>query len=65
MSPLVLSSLHAIGWVHRDISLGNILLLDGTPPVVKLADLEYAKEVGPSPDGQHEMRTVRRSFVSF
>lgn len=31
--------MHKSGWVHRDISLGNILVVDG---VAKLSDLEYA-----------------------
>ena len=30
-----------LGWVHRDVSVGNILLCEG-----KLADLEYGKKVG-------------------
>lgn len=34
------------GWVHRDISPGNLLVHDGK---VKLADLEYAK---PYPDDE-------------
>ena len=34
--------MHKYGWVHRDISLGNILAVDG---VVKISDLEYAKKV--------------------
>lgn len=37
---LVLKALHFAGWVHRDISSGNILLWNNH---VKLADLEFAK----------------------
>ena len=37
-----LQAVHKCGWVHRDISSGNILLVDG---VVKIADLEYAKKM--------------------
>lgn len=39
---LALRALHLTGWLHRDISSGNILLVDG---IVKLADLEYAKNM--------------------
>lgn len=55
----VLKSLHAIGWVHRDISAGNIMVEKSTG-VVKLADVEYAKEIGRSNgSGHHDARTVR------
>ncbi|KAJ3555679.1 hypothetical protein NM688_g2445 [Phlebia brevispora] len=37
-----LRALHECGWVHRDISLGNILLHGD---VVKIADLEYAEKI--------------------
>ena len=41
--------LHEAGWVHRDISVGNLYLY--TDPVSKekrglIGDLEYAKRVG-------------------
>lgn len=48
-----LCSLHELGWVHRDISSGNILIFDGG---VKLADLEYAKHDGDF--SVHGIRTV-------
>lgn len=54
-SCVVLKALHEIGWVHRDVSSGNILT-DGD--VVKLADLEYAKKIGKTTGGHHEIRTV-------
>ncbi|KAJ3557298.1 hypothetical protein NM688_g1546 [Phlebia brevispora] len=39
-----LQLMHAVGWVHRDVSTGNILLAkDGT---ARLADLEYARLLG-------------------
>jgi serine/threonine protein kinase len=34
--------MHKYGYVHRDISTGNILLHEGQG---KLSDLEYAKEM--------------------
>lgn len=41
---LALKLLHSSGWVHRDVSSGNILLEhDGN---VRLADFEYAKRTG-------------------
>lgn len=36
--------LHAAGVLHRDIKPGNIMLLSGTPVVVKLIDLGVAKK---------------------
>lgn len=35
--------MHAAGWVHRDVSTGNILLENHT---ARLADMEYAKKAG-------------------
>lgn len=63
LTTLVLLSLHAIGWVHRDISSGNVLVLAGPAPVVKLADFEYAKEIGASTGGKHEIRTVSKNTM--
>lgn len=58
-----LEVLHKVGWVHRDISIGNILVArsdDGA--VVKLADLEYAKAFQDRPVlKSQELRTVCRS----
>lgn len=55
----VLKSLHAVGWVHRDISSGNILVDEATK-TVKLADVEYAKKIGHHfGDGHCDSRTVR------
>ena len=36
--------MHKVGWVHRDVSPGNILLADDGS--VLLGDLEYAKKMG-------------------
>jgi serine/threonine protein kinase len=46
--------MHEHGYVHRDISTGNILLYGGRG---KLSDLEYAKEMGTGLP--HEVGTVR------
>ena len=45
--------MHRGGWVHRDISSGNILIADGD---VKIADLEYAKNM--KDDSSHSERSV-------
>ena len=50
---LGLSVLHEHGFVHRDISTSNILLVNG---VAKLADLEYVKHEGETTE--HNIRTV-------
>lgn len=55
---LALRELHSIGWVHRDISSGNILVVDGH---AKIADFEYAKHENDFT--MHGVRTVRFSLV--
>ncbi|XP_028405805.1 serine/threonine-protein kinase ULK1-like [Dendronephthya gigantea] len=53
--PQILSGLafiHHIGWVHRDIHPGNILIANPNPKqmcgiVVKIADFGLAREIGP------------------
>ena len=52
---LGLQALHECGWVHRDISIGNILVVDDG---AKIADLEYAKRVDDD-SPMHQGRTVR------
>ncbi|GJE98435.1 hypothetical protein PsYK624_146650 [Phanerochaete sordida] len=54
-----LRALHKNGWVHRDISVGNILVhkFDG-----KLSDVEYAKHKTDST--QHSIRTGTPYFMS-
>ena len=54
-----LQLLRKLGWVHRDVSIGNILEYEGG---AKLADLEYAKRVGDLK--RHEMRTASASSIS-
>ncbi|KAI0341452.1 hypothetical protein BDW22DRAFT_1359015 [Trametopsis cervina] len=36
-----LSTLHELGWIHRDISAGNVLVMNNG--AAKIADLEYSK----------------------
>ncbi|KAI5114573.1 hypothetical protein M0805_006563, partial [Coniferiporia weirii] len=57
--PTVLSYIHKAGWVHRDISCGNVHLSEGQG---LLGDLEYAKRIGT--DGQHEVRTGTLDFMA-
>ncbi|GJE95027.1 hypothetical protein PsYK624_112060 [Phanerochaete sordida] len=55
----VLRVLHKCGWVHRDISAGNVLIVDG---VAKLADVEYAKRE--TDDTTHSVRTGTAFFMA-
>ena len=41
-----LKALHQCGWVHRDISMGNILI--DSDNRARLTDFEYAERVGAS-----------------
>lgn len=53
--------MHKAGWVHRDISPGNILIkVVGNIILVKLSDLEYAQRYNQTSLSQavHEVRTV-------
>jgi serine/threonine protein kinase len=59
MLVLIVLHTHGDGWVHRDISPGNILL-DKDGKRVILSDLEYAKSL--ADDRSHEIRTVT-SFI--
>ncbi|KAI6016909.1 hypothetical protein BKA83DRAFT_4329447 [Pisolithus microcarpus] len=54
-----LELLHGVGWVHRDISTGNVLYFGG---MGKLADLEYAKHV--DSNKSHEVRTGTLEFMA-
>jgi serine/threonine protein kinase len=47
-------------YVHRDVSSGNILIVDGKG---KLSDLEYAQIRGTG--GRHGVRTVRQPVCHF
>lgn len=48
--------MHKAGWVHRDISVGNILFHERDGNLV--VKLEYAKQYLRDDKGVHEMRTV-------
>ena len=57
--------LHEAGWVHRDISVGNLYLY--TDPVSEekgglIGDFEYAKRVG---GGKPDVRTVCDQIYFF
>lgn len=54
-----LQFLHSVGWVHRDISTGNILCAGA---MGKLADLEYAKCM--NSNITHEVRTGTLDFMA-
>lgn len=47
--PSALKLMHAGRWVHRDVSTGNILV-DLNERNGRLADLEYAKQMGQGRD---------------
>ncbi len=49
--------MHKAGWVHRDVSAGNILL--DSDDNVLLSDFEYAKKMCE----EEELRVVRRLSV--
>lgn len=59
-SRIALASLHMLGWVHRDISSGNLLIGNGQ---LKIADFEYAKKMTNPGDNVHDIRTVCSMFV--
>ena len=50
--------LHGSGWVHRDISIGNVYLYEGRG---LLGDFEFAKNV--ADHSQPEVRTVREPLL--
>ncbi|KAI0085143.1 hypothetical protein BDY19DRAFT_458366 [Irpex rosettiformis] len=55
-----LDTMHGCGWVHRDISSGNILIVDD---VVKLGDLEYTKKM--DNENKHSTRSGTAFFMSI
>ncbi|EAU89781.2 other/FunK1 protein kinase [Coprinopsis cinerea okayama7 len=66
---LALTLMFCAGWVHRDISTGNILAhrsSPGTPWQVKLSDLEYAKRFpgNPTATASTEVKTGTMYFMA-
>ncbi|KAF8582551.1 hypothetical protein K439DRAFT_1635200 [Ramaria rubella] len=55
-----LELLHRYGWVHRDISSGNLLVVRGRG---KISDLEYTKKTSEHSD--HNIRTGTMDFMSL
>lgn len=53
--PEALRLLHKLGWVHRDLSSGNLMLGRGQ---LKIADFEYAKKMTEPRTEVHDIRTV-------
>lgn len=56
---LVLKWIHGCGWVHRDLSVGNLYWYRGRGLI---GDFEYAKRR--NSDAEHERRAVGSSFFS-
>ncbi|KAG6327945.1 hypothetical protein ID866_11144 [Astraeus odoratus] len=54
-----LQILHDAGWIHRDVSPGNLLRIGNS---VKIADLEYAKRLDSAES--HEIRTGTMDFMA-
>jgi hypothetical protein len=55
------------GWVHRDVSSGNILAYRSKPDDAwqgKLNDLEYAKRFDPFGGGSSDPKTVCLSYLT-
>ncbi|KAJ3541551.1 hypothetical protein NM688_g6067 [Phlebia brevispora] len=63
---LALQNMHAAGWVHRDVSTGNILLTSVGDAL--LADFQYAKRMGEGDEfraGTAEFRAVEVDSNSY
>ncbi|KAI0084507.1 hypothetical protein BDY19DRAFT_524479 [Irpex rosettiformis] len=55
-----LKAIHECGWVHRDISSGNILIVDD---IAKISDIEYAKKM--NDESSHSERSGTLFFMSI
>ncbi|KAF9233645.1 hypothetical protein BU15DRAFT_66398 [Melanogaster broomeanus] len=55
-----LEYMHIAGWVHRDVSAGNVLRCNGRG---KITDLEYAKSLTSSSES-HDVRTGTADFMA-
>ncbi|OSX62315.1 hypothetical protein POSPLADRAFT_1143236 [Postia placenta MAD-698-R-SB12] len=61
----VLNAIHKLGWIHRDISPGNILIYEVDGEVyAKLTDLEYAKCMNLGSPA-HEVKTGTPHFMAI
>jgi hypothetical protein len=52
--------LFLVGWIHRDISSGNILWYENRGLLI---DLEYAKKFAPDLRGSSDPKTARNNKV--
>ncbi|KAI5116305.1 hypothetical protein M0805_004646 [Coniferiporia weirii] len=61
----VLEYIHRSGWVHRDISAGNVYSYINGRGWLRglLGDLEYARRAGT--DAKHEVRTGTKAFMAI
>jgi len=57
----VLQLIHGSGWVHRDISIGNVYLYEGHG---LLGDLEHAKNTADHSDHWHEAKMGTIDFMA-
>ncbi|KAL5512617.1 hypothetical protein ACEPAG_3270 [Sanghuangporus baumii] len=57
---IALKFIHGSGWIHRDISAGNVYYFDGRGLI---GDLEYAKKI--TIDETHQMRTGTPDFMAI
>ncbi len=56
-----LKLMYQTGWIHRDVSTGNILI--DSHGKTRLSDLEYAKDMNDKSDP--EFRIVRCIFLCY
>ncbi|KAI3608807.1 hypothetical protein WG66_003765 [Moniliophthora roreri] len=60
-----LEYMYSAGYVHRDISIGNILYSEVNGRIVaRLGDLEYAKQVSVSSESHRDLKTGTPHFIA-